>query len=140
MNPLATRRRFIEILPIAGAAVLAACSPKPEPASPVSSPAEPVAVPPAPLPMPDATPTPTPAAPTVLVPVSEKDALAVALGYVEDASRADKTKFKTYAPGSQCSNCALYLGKVGDATGPCPLFTGKKVMAKGWCGSWVKRA
>lgn len=35
--------------------------------------------------------------------VDEKDAQATALGYVEDATRADKVKFKTYVAGSQCS-------------------------------------
>jgi len=49
-------------------------------------------------------------------------------------------KFKTYVAGSQCSNCALYAGKTGDAAGGCPLFPGKQVAAAGWCNSWVKKA
>jgi hypothetical protein len=72
--------------------------------------------------------------------VEQSDAQAMALGYVDDAKNADSTKFKSYTPGSQCSGCALYLGKVGDASGPCPLFVGKLVAATGWCGSWVKKA
>jgi hypothetical protein len=57
-----------------------------------------------------------------------------------DATHADKVKFKTYAAGSQCSNCSLFLGKAGDASGGCPLFAGKQVAAKGWCSAWVKKA
>jgi hypothetical protein len=72
--------------------------------------------------------------------VDEKAAQATALGYVADAARADKTKFPVFAAGRQCSGCALYQGKAGDATGPCPLFAGQQVAAKGWCSSWVKKA
>ncbi len=123
MTSFTSRRRFIEITPFAGMALLAACSPKPEPAAPV--------------PMP----TPVPTENTALLPMlDEKDAQAVALGYVAEASKTDTTKFKNYAVGNQCGNCALYLGKAGDAAGPCPLFTGKNVAAKGWCTSWVRKA
>ena len=72
--------------------------------------------------------------------VDEKDPQAVALGYVDNATKADAAKYKAYKPGSQCSGCALYLGKTGEAAGPCPLFAGKMVAATGWCGSWVKKA
>jgi hypothetical protein len=72
--------------------------------------------------------------------VDEKDAQAVALGYVDNATKVDTTKFKAYTPGSRCSGCALYLGKLGEASGPCPLFAGKMVSAIGWCGSWAKKA
>jgi hypothetical protein len=72
--------------------------------------------------------------------VDAKDPQALALGYVDDATRADKVKFKTYAAGNQCSNCSLFLGKAGDVSGGCPLFSGKQVAAKGWCSAWVKKA
>ncbi|NMM11276.1 MAG: iron permease [Polaromonas sp.] len=72
--------------------------------------------------------------------VDEKDSQAITLGYVADATRADKDKFKSYIPGSQCSGCALYLGKAGDASGGCLLFQGKNVAASGWCSSWAKKA
>ena len=72
--------------------------------------------------------------------LDEKDAQAIALGYVEDATKADTTRFKNYAPGNLCSNCALYQGKAGEMAGPCPLFAGKNVTAKGWCTSWAKKA
>ncbi len=72
--------------------------------------------------------------------VDKSDPQAVALGYVEDATQADTTKFKNYVPGSTCSNCQLYQGKPGDAAGGCPLYAGKNVAATGWCTSWTKKA
>lgn len=153
MTHTTTRRHFIEIAPLAGLALLAACSPKPEP---VVAPAPMPTAAPAPAPAPvsataSAAATPvstladTPAAkapsnPTVLPLVDEKEAQAIALGYVADSARADKVKFKTYAAGNQCSGCALFLGKAGDADGGCTLFQGKKVTAKGWCSAWAKKA
>lgn len=71
--------------------------------------------------------------------VDEKDAQAVALGYVQDATKADKAKYKTYAAGQQCGTCALFQGKAGDAAGGCPLFTGKQVAAAGWCSAYAKK-
>jgi len=72
--------------------------------------------------------------------VAESDAMASALGYKADASKADKAKYPKYAAGQQCANCALYQGKPGAATGPCPVFAGKQVAAKGWCSTWAKKA
>lgn len=134
MNLFTSRRRFIEITPFAGIALLAGCSPKSERAAPATNNA-----PPEPI---SSTPTPTPAATnTAALPkLDEKDAQAVALGYVEDATKADTTRFKNYVAGNQCSNCTLYQGKADETAGPCSLFAGKNVMAKGWCTSWVKKA
>ena len=72
--------------------------------------------------------------------VDEKSPQAMALGYVADAGRVDAKKFPKYAAGQICANCALYQAKPGDAAGPCPLFAGKQVAAKGWCSAWVKKA
>jgi hypothetical protein len=71
--------------------------------------------------------------------VNEKDAQAVALGYVADATKADKAKFKNYAAGQACTNCALYQGKATDASAACPLFAGKVVAGKGWCSAYAKK-
>lgn len=130
-----SRRRFIEITPFVGIALLAACSPKSEPTPPA-----PTNVPPAPMASPATAPTEATAPAARLPMVDEKDAQAVALGYVEDATKADTARFKNHVAGNVCSNCALYQGKTGDAAGPCPLFAGKSVTAKGWCTSWVKKA
>jgi High potential iron-sulfur protein len=71
--------------------------------------------------------------------VDEKDPQAAALGYVADATKADKAKFKTYAAGQNCAGCQLYQGKA-DPKGACPLFAGKNVAGKGWCSAFAKKA
>ncbi len=72
--------------------------------------------------------------------VDEKSPQAAALGYVADATKADKAKYKQYAAGQACSNCALFQGKAGDAAGGCGIFPGKQVAAKGWCSAYAKKA
>jgi hypothetical protein len=72
--------------------------------------------------------------------LTEKDPAAVALGYVEDATKTDTKKFPKYANGQLCSNCSLYQGKATDERAGCPLFAGKQVKGKGWCNAWVKKA
>jgi hypothetical protein len=68
--------------------------------------------------------------------LSESDPMAVGLKYKADATKATDRKDAT----AFCSNCVLYTGKPGDASGPCSVFGGKLVSAKGWCSSWVKKA
>ena len=51
--------------------------------------------------------------------------------YVPDASQA-----KAAAKGNSCANCGLYQGPSGSKQGACQLFTGKDVLAGGWCTSW----
>ena len=72
--------------------------------------------------------------------VDEKDAQAVALGYVADAKRVDVKKYTKFAAVQNCANCALYQGKPADKAGGCPLFTGKQVTSAGWCSAWAKKA
>jgi hypothetical protein len=72
--------------------------------------------------------------------VDEKDATALSLGYKHDATKVDKTKFPKYAAGQECANCQLFQGKPGEAWGPCPIFPGKVVSAKGWCSAYIKKA
>lgn len=101
---MTSRRQFIQIVPVAGAALLGARS-----------------------------------ASAQANLVNEKDPQAAALGYVADASKADKAKFKNWAANQLCNNCALYQGKVTDAVAGCPLFAGKVVAGKGWCSAWAKK-
>lgn len=68
--------------------------------------------------------------------VKESDATAAALAYVVDATKSTKRTDKA----AICANCSLYSGKAGDADGPCVIFQGKLVSAKGWCTAWVKKA
>ena len=71
--------------------------------------------------------------------VDEKDAQAVALGYVADTTKADKQKFPKHANDQKCNTCALYQGKPADAAGGCPLFGTKQVAGAGWCSAWAKK-
>lgn len=71
--------------------------------------------------------------------LDEKDAQAIALGYVSDAARADAKKYPKFAAGQSCAGCALYVGKAGEPAGNCPLFAGKPVSAKGWCSAWANK-
>lgn len=103
---MTSRRQFIQIVPIASAALLASRG-----------------VFAAGLPL-----------------VDEKDPQAAALGYVADAAKADKAKFKNFAAGQNCSTCQLFQGKGKDALGGCPIFAGKQVASTGWCSAWVKKA
>lgn len=71
--------------------------------------------------------------------VSEKDSLAVALGYVSDAKRVDQKANPTFQAGSSCSGCSWFQGKAADADGPCTFFPGKRVDSHGWCKMWNKK-
>jgi hypothetical protein len=64
--------------------------------------------------------------------LSPSEPAAKAVKYVEDAKHAQGA-----TAGSQCANCALYLGTSGAAQGPCQIFPGKDVKAAGWCTSWA---
>jgi len=72
--------------------------------------------------------------------VDENDPQAKALGYVSDATKADKKKYANYAAGQECSTCQLYQPKAGEAAGNCALFPGKLVGAKAWCSAYTKKA
>jgi hypothetical protein len=146
-----SRRQFIQIVPIAGAAaLLAACGQKPADAPPpvaaAPSPAAPPPPAPVPAPAPAAEATPPASAPAAAAPASnlpmvdEKDPQAVALSYVADASRVDKAKFAKFEASQNCANCTLYQGAAGSTSGGCTLFPGKQVAAKGWCSGYTKKA
>lgn len=63
--------------------------------------------------------------------LTDADPTAKALGYVEDASKTTNAKRKA---GDDCTNCMFYSGGPS-GRGPCQLFPGKSVNAKGWCVS-----
>lgn len=62
---------------------------------------------------------------------------AKALGYSDDAATVKHPSFKA---GSNCANCQFYQAAAGAASGPCALFPGHSVKAKGWCSAWAKKA
>lgn len=72
-------------------------------------------------------------------PLSEADAAAKLYAYVADASKVVAKANPTYKPGQTCANCFQYSGKEGAADGPCAIFPGKVVKAKGWCKVWVPK-
>lgn len=100
---MTSRRKFIQIVPVAGAALMG-----------------------------------MQAASAQVVKLDEKDPQAVGLGYVHDANKADKAKYKNWTAGANCGNCQLYQGKA--EWGGCPLFGTKQVAAKGWCSAYAKKA
>ena len=103
---MTTRRRFIQWVPAAGAAVAAARA---------------LAQAQAPM-------------------VDPNDPQAKALGYVTDATKADKSKFPKYQPGQHCAVCQLYHGPASAQTAPCTIFAGKHVVGPGWCSAFVPKA
>jgi len=73
------------------------------------------------------------------VALTESDPQAKSLGFVADATRADKTHFPKYAAGQHCGSCQLFQGQPTAAVAPCVLFAGKQVPAAGWCSAYVAR-
>jgi hypothetical protein len=65
------------------------------------------------------------------------DPAAVALGYVEEASRVDVKKYPSFVKGSNCDNCLQLQGTPGNSYRPCSLFQGKLVAVGGWCSGWT---
>lgn len=76
-------------------------------------------------------------------PVSESDPVAMALGFKHDVKDIDYAKYpqrkKPTAKNQFCDNCALYT-KQNEGWGKCQLLANGLVNAKGWCGSWSKKA
>ncbi|MBC7996290.1 MAG: high-potential iron-sulfur protein [Rhizobacter sp.] len=72
--------------------------------------------------------------------LAETDPQAAALGYKADGSKVDKAKYPQHVATQVCSGCNFYQGKPTEPTAPCQLFAGKKVVAKGWCTAWAKKA
>lgn len=68
--------------------------------------------------------------------LTDADPTAKAMDYVDDASTS---KNALYKPGSACATCQFYSGPQA-GYGPCQLFPGKVVSAKGWCTSFTKKA
>ena len=65
--------------------------------------------------------------------LSETDPLAVAVGFVHDASKVDRAKYPGHAAGQRCSQCKSYRGKPAENSGGCVRFGGKLVAGAGWC-------
>jgi hypothetical protein len=66
--------------------------------------------------------------------ITEDDPMAVALGYVHDATTADRGDNTT----ADCTNCFQYAATADD-WGTCNIFPGKLVAGPGWCKVWVAK-
>jgi len=71
-----------------------------------------------------------------LQPLKETDSLAITMNYKEDTAKVDGKKFPMHKPTQTCANCQFYQGPATGA-GPCQIFAGKSVTAKGWCQVWA---
>jgi hypothetical protein len=69
--------------------------------------------------------------------LDSNDATAKALSYTEDATSAKANA--AFKPDSNCANCQFFQGVAKEAYGPCTLFPGKAVNAKGWCAGYSKK-
>lgn len=72
--------------------------------------------------------------------LADSDPTAKALGYMEDSTKVDKTKFPAYKAGAKCGNCNFFQGTAGQTYGPCQIFPGKAVNSSGWCASHSPKA
>jgi len=71
----------------------------------------------------------------------ESDPTAKALGYVENGAALTPQKEASFKAGSSCANCLQYVAaEAKGGYGPCKIFPGKSVAAKGWCRAWVATA
>ncbi|WP_429256625.1 high-potential iron-sulfur protein [Paraburkholderia sp. GAS334] len=70
--------------------------------------------------------------------VSERDLTARWLNYRDDATSVDEVEHPKYIKGQVCANCRHYKGLTSDQSGPCTIFLGERVMAKGWCSVYEK--
>jgi hypothetical protein len=69
--------------------------------------------------------------------LQETEPLAVTMNYKADTTKVDAKKFPNHKNEQVCGNCQFYQG--GAATGPCQIFAGKSVAAKGWCQVWAMK-
>lgn len=76
--------------------------------------------------------------------LAEDDPEARALGYVQDAGRADATRFaQRSGPESAqqlCRRCQFFSAAGDSAWGTCVIFPERLVNADRWCSNWYERA
>lgn len=74
--------------------------------------------------------------------LSESDKMATALGYKQDATKADSKKYPQLntpeGKKQRCLNCNFYKEENAN-WGKCQLLQNGSVSAQGWCASWVKK-
>ena len=71
--------------------------------------------------------------------LSATDPAAVTLGYEPETRNVPSSKYANHRPTQECGNCNLYKGAAGAQWGPCQIFPGKAVHARGWCSAYVAK-
>ena len=70
--------------------------------------------------------------------VDEAESEALRLGYRHDGAKVDRKAYPKYREEQSCAGCQFYKGTRGEPLGPCQVFKGRLVSAKGWCISYWK--
>jgi hypothetical protein len=71
--------------------------------------------------------------------VKETDANAVEVGYRQNSSTVDETKFPNHTSDQKCARCILFNNPTGAPWAGCIVFLPKLVAATGWCNQWFQR-
>jgi len=71
--------------------------------------------------------------------VTEADPYAKSMGFRLETANVDKVKYPRHDVAQHCSECQLYSGKAGEATGPCSFYGGRLVPVNGWCRNFKVR-
>ncbi len=71
--------------------------------------------------------------------VQESDALARTLAYVADTTRANQIDYPSHTTDQMCRVCTSFQGNPKDSSGPCKVYGGRVVSAKGWCSAFERR-
>jgi hypothetical protein len=72
--------------------------------------------------------------------VQEMDPLARTLDYVSDTTRANQVDYPSHTTDQMCRLCTSFQGNPKDSSGPCRVYGGRIVSAKGWCSAFNRRA
>jgi hypothetical protein len=72
--------------------------------------------------------------------LDEADPTAAALGYKQDTTQVDASKYPQHTADQDCAKCRYFQGKEGEEWAPCALFAGKgSVHANGWCSAYAAK-
>ena len=70
--------------------------------------------------------------------VKETDAYPKSMGFRLNTANVDQAKFPRHEVAQKCSECQLFSGKSGEATGTCSFFK-RVVPIDGWCRNFKPR-
>jgi hypothetical protein len=70
--------------------------------------------------------------------LTDANPAAASLGYTEDASTVDTSKFPKHKTGERCAGCKYFQAAGSGAQyGPCQLYPGNAVNVNGWCTGYL---